>query len=79
MAAWIATWLVAVLTGTAASTNYLVMVTISLVCAAIHLRCAIGLKRAGVPEWVLWMLGLPLGLLSIDSFWRLVGIVRGLS
>ena len=75
---WIVTWIVAVLTGTAASTNYLMMVTISVTCAAIHLWCAIKMKRAGVPEWVLWVGGFPLGLLSIESLWRLVEILRGL-
>ena len=76
MAGWIASWLVAVLTGTAASTNYLVMVTISLACAAIHLWCALRLRRAGVREWILWIAGVPLALLSIESFWRLLGILR---
>ena len=75
MGGWIASWLVAVLTGTAASPNYLIMVTISLICAAIHLWCALRLRRAGVREWVLWIPGLLVGLLSIESFWRLLGIL----
>jgi hypothetical protein len=78
LAAWIASWLIAIFTGTAASPNYLVMVTISLACAIIHLWCALRLRHAGVREWVLWILGLPLGLLSIESLWRLVGILRSL-